>query len=83
MVATRSPGIFHKWGLGLLLVWSLAACSSSSPDGTPPGRVETLAAVSATETTATLTWTAPGDNGFQGRATAYDLRTSRQVASIV
>lgn len=41
-----------------------------------PARVADLAVSAATATTATLTWTAPGNDGVVGRATEYDLRSS-------
>jgi archaellum component FlaG (FlaF/FlaG flagellin family) len=44
------------------------------PDTTPPAAVTNLAAGSPTQTTVTLTWTAPGDDGAIGTATAYDIR---------
>ena len=46
------------------------------PDTTPPSGVTTLSVPSTTQTTATLTWTAVGDDGNSGTATAYDLRRS-------
>lgn len=44
-------------------------------DTTAPGAV-TLAVGSATSTTLTLSWTAPGDDGGIGTATAYEVRRS-------
>ncbi len=46
------------------------------PDTTPPAAITTLAASSPTDTTVTLTWTAPGDDGNTGTATTYDIRYS-------
>ncbi len=43
-------------------------------DRTPPSAVTDLAAVRVTETSVTLRWTAPGDDGQLGTATRYDLR---------
>ncbi len=43
---------------------------------TPPLRVTDLGVESASVTSITLTWTAPGDVGTAVRATAYDLRFS-------
>ena len=53
----------------------VAACSDSpGPDTTPPSAVTDLALVGTTDSTLTVTWTAPGDDGERGQATAYDLR---------
>jgi hypothetical protein len=59
--------------------WSpLSNVSSSatqpSPDTTPPAAVTTLVADSTSSTTATLTWTAVGDDGNEGQATSYQVR---------
>lgn len=64
-----------------LVVW--CACGSEeSPqepvlDETPPGSVANLQVIDVTPTSATLRWTAAGDDSTVGRATAYDLRYSR------
>ncbi len=42
----------------------------------PPATVADLACASATDTSVTLTWTAPGDNGNTGTAASYDIRYS-------
>jgi Tol biopolymer transport system component len=44
------------------------------PDRVPPATVTNLAVSSASETSLTLTWTAPGDDGAVGKAAEYDLR---------
>ena len=49
---------------------------SPGPDTTPPAAVTDLALLRTTETSVTVTWTAPGDDGDKGRATSYDLRYS-------
>lgn len=47
------------------------------PDETiPPAAIADLSAVDVTMRTATLTWTAPGDDGMIGTAFSYDLRYS-------
>jgi hypothetical protein len=53
---------------------SNVASLATLPDAIPPSRVADLAAVSATTGAATLTWTAPGNDGSDGRASIYDLR---------
>jgi hypothetical protein len=40
----------------------------------PPGGVTDLAVRSSAKTTVTLTWTAPGNDGTEGRAVEYDVR---------
>jgi hypothetical protein len=52
------------------------AASAITADITPPGPIVDLEVVDYSETTATLTWTAPGDNDYVGTPTAYDLRWS-------
>lgn len=51
--------------------------STTEPTDTiAPSAVTTLAVDSTTQTSATLTWTAVGDDGATGTATTYDLRYS-------
>ena len=47
-----------------------------SSDTTPPADVTDLAVGGETATTIDLSWTAPGDDGATGTATAYDVRYS-------
>lgn len=64
----------------------LVACNSDTtteppptpptPDPSPPGQVTDLAVVTADESSITLMWTAPGDDGDAGTATGYDIRYS-------
>jgi hypothetical protein len=63
-------------GLSLLPGCSGDKKTVAPGDTTPPSAVTTLAVVSTTQTSATLTWTAVGDDGILGTATAYDLRYS-------
>ncbi len=49
---------------------------ATGAESTPPGAVANLAAPTSGETTVTLTWTAPGDDGTTGTATQYDIRYS-------
>lgn len=69
--------------LGVAIAFALPGCSEDDPagprvDATPPGTVSNLeiAVGSQTDSSLTLTWTAPGDDGDAGQATAYDLRWS-------
>jgi len=48
--------------------------STDTSDKTPPAAVNDLAVGSATDSSLTLSWTAPGDDGTQGQAAEYDLR---------
>jgi hypothetical protein len=45
-------------------------------DKMPPGDVDTLSAARTGQSDVMLTWMAPGDDGFNGQATAYDIRYS-------
>ncbi|MGH7453760.1 MAG: fibronectin type III domain-containing protein, partial [bacterium] len=45
-------------------------------DGFTPGTVFDLTVTKTTTASVTLEWTAPGDNGFEGRAKSYDIRYS-------
>lgn len=46
------------------------------PDTTAPTDISDLAISNTGQTTASLTWTAPGDDGNSGTASSYDLRYS-------
>ncbi len=55
----------------------LAGCASDNgtiPDGVAPAAVTDLTSSAVTDTSITVTWTAPGDDGNRGRAARYDLR---------
>lgn len=43
-------------------------------DNTPPSKVDDLAAAGLDSTTVRLTWSAPGNDGLTGNASAYDVR---------
>ncbi len=53
---------------------AVAWLADAEPDTVPPGRVEDLAATSTGATTVRLEWTAPGNDGDEGRAARYDIR---------
>ncbi len=64
---------------GFLAATFVAGCGddkSPGPDVTPPAAVTDLALLRTTETSATVTWTGPGDDGDKGQAASYDLRYS-------
>ncbi len=46
----------------------------SGPDSIPPDPVTDLTASATTSTAVLLQWTAAGDDGFEGTASAYDVR---------
>lgn len=50
-------------------------------DLTPPATVSNLAASNALTSSVQLTWTAPGDDGYSGVATSYELRWSTSPIS--
>jgi chitodextrinase len=53
-----------------------AVTATPPPDTTPPAAVTNLVAGSPSASTIVLSWTAPGDDGTAGAATAYDIRRS-------
>jgi hypothetical protein len=67
---------------GYVLILGIAVLTSCGDDGTSPqdtsrpSAVEDLSTNAATATTVELTWTAPGDDGQDGRASRYDIRYS-------
>ncbi len=63
----------HKHWSGWSPKTSFTTVSSPS-DTTAPEAVTDLAPTSATANSATLIWTAPGDDGGMGTASTYDLR---------
>jgi chitodextrinase len=50
--------------------------TEAAPDITPPAQVTDIAVIAVTDSSATLTWSAPGDDGMVGTASVYDLRYS-------
>lgn len=61
----------------LLVLAAIAGCSGSTkPDATPPATVSDLSVILVHDSSATLTWTAPGDDGLKGQAAGYDLRVA-------
>ncbi len=55
---------------------TLTAAGGVPVDTIAPAAITNLAVSGITSGTATLTWTAPGDDGSNGTATTYDLRYS-------
>ena len=54
----------------------LNAFNSLEVDEIPPAAVDDLLASNPTLDSLTLTWTATGDNGYEGTAVFYDVRYS-------
>ena len=50
----------------------------AGPDVTPPATINNLTATMVSDQNVVMTWTAPGDDGTFGLASAYDLRYSTQ-----
>lgn len=67
---------------GTVLVLFLSACSDDHLDRTPPATITDLRAAFVEDTSFTLFWTAPGDDGRKGQAAAYDLRYSPDQAPV-
>ena len=55
--------------------------NTNTVDFTPPAQITDLAGSAATYGSVALNFTAPGDDGAQGTATAYDLRYSTSAIS--
>lgn len=55
--------------------------SATIEDYVPPAQVLDLIPTAATTESVTLRWTAPGNNGLEGRAAVYDLRYSTSPLS--
>lgn len=53
--------------------------TSPLPDTTAPSAVSNLTLSDATQTTISLSWTAPGDDANTGTASSYDIRYSTSV----
>jgi hypothetical protein len=83
--ATHKKGIVMRTrneilmlGLTALILLSLAGCGDDDPavpgDTTAPAAVTDLRVESVVGGVVTLAWTAPGDDGDTGTASAYDIR---------
>jgi len=62
--------------LGILSCSKKESLPTAPSDQTAPAAVTDLQVVSATESTLTLAWTAPGDDGSSGTAAGYEIRMS-------
>jgi formylglycine-generating enzyme required for sulfatase activity len=60
-----------------LLIWTNCSVQKeAAPDGKPPSNIEDLAWEYYADSTALLTWTAPGDDGMEGFVSVYALYES-------
>ena len=57
------------------------ASAATENEQIEPGAVADLIAANPTENSITLTWTAPGNDGYEGTASEYDIRYSTAVIS--
>jgi hypothetical protein len=55
---------------------NVLAARTKSGDRIPPAPVADLTVIAVTPTSTEISWTAPGDDGATGRASAYDIRYS-------
>lgn len=61
--------------------WSISR-SFTTLDNTAPSTIADLQISDTSETSATLTWTAPGNNGNTGTASSYDMRFANDISTI-
>lgn len=74
-IALRAADEASNWSRLSAIV---SARTASTPDTIPPAAVADLAIASVTDTSVTLAWTAPGDDGTEGTAHRYDMRYARE-----
>ncbi len=69
---------FTLVGLTALMLVSINGCSDDDPaspgDTTPPNVVTDLQVQAISDSVLTVAWTAPGDDGAEGKAARYDIR---------
>ncbi|MEO6992843.1 MAG: Ig-like domain-containing protein [Lacunisphaera sp.] len=58
---------------------NVVVAATGAPDTTPPGAISNLSAGAVTSNSVVLNWTAPGDDGYAGTATVYDIRSSQSL----
>lgn len=75
---TRSAlqSLFEKYSKAL----TVSPVGQKFPDTIRPGRIVDLRVISRTDTTATLAWTAPGDDGYEGGPASYYVVRQSTVA---
>ncbi len=67
--ALRAQDDWKNWGK----LSNVASATTQPRDTKRPGKVNNLQAMKVTSTTASLSWSASGDDGQQGRAASYKL----------
>jgi len=78
---------FHIKILLMLLLSVVIGCADDeitppdTSDTAAPANVTDLAVLTSTDSSATLTWTCPGDDGASGTASEYDIRYSTAVVT--
>ena len=60
--------------LALLLILLFPGCGGQDPDTTPPAAIEDFRVHLREDSLIVLVWTAPGDDGMEGRADRYEVR---------
>ena len=76
---------FHIKILLMLLLSVVIGCADDeitppdTSDTAAPANVTDLAVLTSTASSATLTWTCPGDDGSNGTASEYDIRYLTEV----
>ncbi len=71
-IDATNPGYIGRLGTGR----TNAYLAVQSDTGIPPSKITDFSSTAVTETSATLTWTATGRNGDDGKAHAYEVRYS-------
>jgi len=62
------------WSLAGVVILALVGCDGVQPDVTPPKPVTDLAVAAVSESTVTLGWTSPENDGIHLRVESYDVR---------
>jgi Tol biopolymer transport system component len=75
------PKLKNRWPILLLLCWGCGDDDGLNPrrDSVPPGPVGDLVATRVSDDSVSLRWAAPGDDGFGGQASLYDVRYRADV----
>ncbi|MCK5237566.1 MAG: Ig-like domain-containing protein, partial [Deltaproteobacteria bacterium] len=77
---TISTSVKDANGIAMTSAYNFSYTTSGS-DATPPDDTVDLSSTAQSETSVSLSWTAPGDDGAVGTATLYDVRYSTGTVS--